>query len=128
MKILVGDDDILGIRSCTRILEAEGFVSEAQEEIEIMPKEFFDMMLVDVEMPAHDGLFLMKEIRKNFPDIPMGVMSGCPMPETIADACRSGANLLYRNRSGPKLDLTPGTGVGRSVAFHGRETSWLRKC
>jgi CheY-like chemotaxis protein len=96
MKILVVDDDIIVIKSCTRILEAEGFevltVSGVQEALEIMKKHSFDLMLVDIKMPVNDGLFLMREIRKDFADIPIVVMSGYSTPETIADAYKSGAN------------------------------------
>jgi CheY-like chemotaxis protein len=96
MKILVVDDDIIVIKSCTRILEAQGFevltVSGVQEALEIMKKQSFDLLLVDVKMPINDGLFLTREIRKDFADIPIVVMSGYSTPETIADAYKSGAN------------------------------------
>ncbi len=95
MKILVVDDDIIVIRSCTRILETEGFevttVSGAEEALETMKKQSFDFLLVDVKMPKHDGLFLRSEIRKDYPEIPIIVMSGYSTPETIADVFESGA-------------------------------------
>jgi DNA-binding NtrC family response regulator len=46
---------------------------------------------MDVKMPKHDGIFLMREINKNWPDIPIMVMSGYPTPETIADVLKLGA-------------------------------------
>jgi DNA-binding NtrC family response regulator len=46
---------------------------------------------MDVKMPKHDGIFLMREIKKNWPDIPIMVMSGYPTPETIADVLKLGA-------------------------------------
>ncbi len=95
MKILVVDDDAIVIKSCTRILELEGYsvstVSNADEALEIMKKQNFGLLLVDVKMPKRDGMFLMKEIRKYFPDLPVIVMSGYSTPETIANALRSGA-------------------------------------
>jgi len=48
-------------------------------------------LLMDVKMPKHDGIFLMREIKKNWPDIPIIVMSGYPTPETIADVLKLGA-------------------------------------
>ncbi len=96
MKILVVDDDAIVIKSCTRILETEGFetstVHGAEEALEIVKKENFDLLLIDVKMPKRDGLFLMKEIRKDFPDIPVIVMSGYSTPETVAAVYKSGAN------------------------------------
>jgi len=95
MKILVVDDDAIIIKSCRRILEAEGFevtaVPGADEALEKIKYYEFDLLLMDVKMPKHDGIFLMREIKKNWPDIPIMVMSGYPTPETIADVLKLGA-------------------------------------
>jgi DNA-binding NtrC family response regulator len=95
MRILVVDDDVIVIKSCRRILEAEGFevtaVPSADEALEKIKICDFDLLVIDVKMPKHDGIFLMREIRKNWPDIPIIVMSGYPTPETIADVFRLGA-------------------------------------
>ena len=95
MKILVVDDDAIVVKSCRRILEAEGFevttVPGADEALEKIKYYDFDLLLMDVKMPKHDGLFLMREIKKHWPDIPIIVMSGYPTPETIADVLKLGA-------------------------------------
>jgi DNA-binding NtrC family response regulator len=95
MKILVVDDDAIVIKSCRRILEAEGFkvttVPSADEALEKIKNYDFDLLLMDVKMPKHDGLFLMREIKKYLPEIPIIVMSGYPTPETIADVLKLGA-------------------------------------
>ena len=95
MKILVVDDDAIVVKSCRRILEAEGFevttVPSADEGLEKIKYYDFDLLLMDVKMPKHDGLFLMREIKKHWPDIPIIVMSGYPTPETIADVLKLGA-------------------------------------
>ena len=95
MKILVVDDDAIVVKSCRRILEAEGFevttVPSADEALEKVKYYDFDLLLMDVKMPKHDGIFLMREIKKNWPDIPIIVMSGYPTPETIADVVGLGA-------------------------------------
>ena len=95
MKILVVDDDAIVIKSCRRILEAEGFevtsVPSADEALEKIKYYEFDLLLMDVKMPKHDGIFLMREVKKNWPDIPIMVMSGYPTPETIADVLKLGA-------------------------------------
>ena len=95
MKILVVDDDAIVIKSCKRILEAEGLevstVPSADEALEMIKKYEFDLLLIDVKMPKHDGVFLMREIKKVIPDMPIIVMSGYPTPETIADVLKLGA-------------------------------------
>jgi len=98
MKILVVDDDTIVIKSCRRILEAEGFevstVPGADKALEAMKTSDFDLLLVDVKMPKRDGMYLMREIKKNWPEIPTIVMSGYPTPETIAEVLKLGATLF----------------------------------
>jgi DNA-binding NtrC family response regulator len=95
MKILVVDDDPIVVKSCKRILHAEGFevftCGSADDALEKMKQCDFDLILMDVKMPKHDGIFLMKEMKKNWPDIPIVVMSGYPTSETIADVTQLGA-------------------------------------
>ncbi|MGQ9509887.1 MAG: response regulator [Thermodesulfobacteriota bacterium] len=95
MRILVVDDAIV-VKSCRQILEAEGFevltVSGAEEALEIINMYDFDLLLIDVKMPKHDGIFLMKEIKKGLPEVPIIVMSGYPTQETIHETMRLGAN------------------------------------
>jgi len=98
MKILVVDDDAIVIKSCKRILEAEGFeVSSApgaDNALEAMKASDFDLMLIDVKMPKRDGMYLMREIKKNWPEIPTIIMSGYPTPETISEVLKLGATLF----------------------------------
>jgi DNA-binding NtrC family response regulator len=95
MKILVVDDDAIVIKSCKRILEAEGLevstVPSADEALEMIKIYEFDLLLIDVKMPKHDGVFLMREIKKVIPDMPIIVMSGYPTPETVSDVLKLGA-------------------------------------
>ncbi len=98
MKILVVDDDAIVIKSCKRILEAEGFevssVPDVDSALEVMKTSDFDLLLIDVKMPKRDGMYLMREIKKNWPEIPTIVMSGYPTPETIAEVLKLGATLF----------------------------------
>jgi DNA-binding NtrC family response regulator len=98
MNILVVDDDAIVIKSCRRILEAEGFevftVPSADKALEAIKNSDFDILLIDVKMPERDGMYLMREIKKNWPEIPTIVMSGYPTPETIAEVLKLGATLF----------------------------------
>jgi DNA-binding NtrC family response regulator len=95
MKILVVDDDAIVIKSCKRILETEGFevltVPSADEALDTIKRYDFDLLLIDLKMPKRDGLYLMKEIKKDLPEVPIIVMSGYPTRETIADVLKLGA-------------------------------------
>jgi len=99
-KILVVDDDKIVLESCKRILESEGFkvflVLSAQEAIELLEVEYFDLMIIDVKMPAQDGMYLLEQIKRKWPldiwpELPVIVMSGYPTPKTITDGLDRGA-------------------------------------
>ena len=98
MKIIVTDDEGIVLSSCRRILEAEGFevlmassVDQALRLIDAQPASAALMLLVDVKMPVHDGMYLMKKVREKRSGLPIIVMSGYVTPETIKAAEDLGA-------------------------------------
>jgi len=95
VKTLVVDDDPIVLDSCKRVFEAEGFevclVPSTDKALEVMKNNIFDILLIDVKMPERDGMYLMREVKKQWPEMPLIVMSGYPTPETIAEGLRLGA-------------------------------------
>src|SRR5512136_1931209 len=98
MNILVVDDDAIVIKSCRRILEAEGYqvstAPSADQALEMLKASDYDLLLIDVKMPKRDGMYLMREIKKNWPEIPTIIMTGYPTSETIAEVLKLGATLF----------------------------------
>jgi len=96
MKILVIDDEPVVLNSCRKVLEEDGFdvylVPSADEALKVMKNEGFDLLLVDIKMPKHDGIYLMQKVKEKWPDIPIIVMSGYPTPDTITDGAKMGAD------------------------------------
>jgi DNA-binding NtrC family response regulator len=99
-KILVVDDDRIVLESCRRILENEGhrvyLVESAMQAIELLEVEYFDLLIIDVKMPEHDGIYLLEQIKRKWPldmwpELPVIVMSGYPTPRTIIDGLDRGA-------------------------------------
>jgi len=95
MKILVVDDENIVLDSCQRVLEADGFevflVPSADKALKAMKKDDFALLLIDVKMPGHDGMYLMREVKEKWPDIPIIVMSGYHTKEIIEEAVKIGA-------------------------------------
>ena len=95
IKILVVDDDMIVLNSCKRVLEAEYFevhyVSCANKALKLMESDGFDLLLIDVKMPEHDGMFLIQKVKEKWSEIPIVVMSGYPTSETIANGFKLGA-------------------------------------
>ena len=94
-NILVVDDDRIVLESCRRSLEGEGFNivtrNSVVEALQILEEECFDMLLVDVIMPEHDGIYLIGKVRGRWPLIRVIIMSGYPTQEVIARGEKAGA-------------------------------------
>jgi CheY-like chemotaxis protein len=95
MKVLVVDDEPIVLRSCRRVLESEGWevtcVPSVAEALTLLEQMTPELLLIDVKMPVHDGMYLMRQVRDRRPGIPIIVMSGYATGETIREAEGLGA-------------------------------------
>jgi DNA-binding response OmpR family regulator len=98
MKLLVVDDEAVILESCRRILEAEGFevliMPNADEALIALKGTEVSLLLIDVKMPGHNGMYLMERVRERWPQLPILVMSGYHTDETIEEARQQGANIF----------------------------------
>ena len=95
-RILVVDDEA-GIRQTLRgILEDEGHsVTTAADGVSgraLMSSDEFDLVLLDVWLPDHDGLDLLSELREGNLTTPVIVISGHGNIDTAVKAMRIGAH------------------------------------
>jgi DNA-binding NtrC family response regulator len=127
MKILVVDDERIVLDSCRRVLEADGFkvllVPSTDKALEAMKTEGFDLLLVDVKMPERDGIYLMREVKEKWPDIPIIVMSGYDTAETIAEAAKVGAATFIAKPFTPDELLKTVRQVMEKEESHGKNES-----
>jgi len=67
-KILVVDDDILVLKALEELLKSSGYevraATRGQEALEILDKEHFDLLILDVVMPKMTGFDVCCEVRK----------------------------------------------------------------
>ena len=95
VKTLIVDDDPIVLDSCKRVFEAEGFevclVPSADQALKVMKNSIFDILLIDIKMPERDGMYLIRAVKKQWPEVPIVVMSGYPTPETITEGLKLGA-------------------------------------
>lgn len=94
-KILVIDDE-KSIRNALKdVLEYEKFEVDLAEHgiegLEFMKKNAYDVVLCDIKMPKMDGLEVLDNILKNYPDTPVVMISGHGTIETAVDAIKKGA-------------------------------------
>ena len=93
-KILVVDD-FQEIRELLQIFlnQASYEVIEAESGKDALAKlnsNHIDLILTDVRMPDGDGMYLLKEVRKKYKDLPVFIMSGYT-DFSIEDFKREGA-------------------------------------
>lgn len=79
-KILTVDDEPMNNKIIARIMKDEPMyeitsVLSGEDALEILNKESFDLIMLDVRMPVMDGLETLKRIRQNF-QTPVVLMTG----------------------------------------------------
>lgn len=94
-RVLVVDDEPSIRRTLREILEYEGYVVGESEDgeavLEAVRTERFDLVLLDVKMPKRDGLEVLRILTKDFPNLPVVMISGHGTIETAVEATRAGA-------------------------------------
>jgi two-component system response regulator (stage 0 sporulation protein F) len=96
-KILVVDDEV-GIRELLRkALDREGYevitVSTAKQSLELIFKEPFDLILLDVKLsPEDSGISILQKIREFQKKVPVVIYSGVLTPELEKEARLAGAD------------------------------------
>ena len=127
MKILVVDDEDIVLESCQAVFELEGFevmlVPSADKAIEAMKNDNFTLLLIDVKMPKHDGMYLMEKIKEQWPGIPIIVMSGYYTTETIKEAFEMGASKFIAKPFEPDELVKTVRQIIKKEKGHGKKTS-----
>lgn len=93
--ILVIDDEVALLRSITAYLEDSGFIAMSAENgkigLEIIRNSQPDLVLTDLHMPGLGGLEVLHTVTKEFPDIPVIVISGAGELNDAVESLRLGA-------------------------------------
>lgn len=93
-RILVVDDDEHVRRLLGAMLSSSGtcqFASCAEEALELMSVERFDIALVDIVMPRHSGVSLLGQIRTTSPSTVVILMTGLQDSRLGVESIRKGA-------------------------------------
>lgn len=78
-KILYIDDDYTILFSAKMSLESICDITTQQsprQAVELLKNDKFDIILLDISMPEWDGLEVLKVLRKDYPDLPVLMVSG----------------------------------------------------
>lgn len=95
IRVLVVDDEPQIRQLLTRWLAKWGYGTEsaatAEIAIEIMSAAPADILLSDVRMPGHDGLWLAEYVRARWPDTAIIMATGLDDVQTVVESRRLGA-------------------------------------
>ncbi|MCL4809822.1 MAG: EAL domain-containing response regulator [Thermoanaerobaculia bacterium] len=115
-RILLVDDEPQALRLFSAFLSASGMevvaVESAHGALELLGRHRFETVVTDLRMPGLDGFSLLRAVRERDVDLPVVVVTGCPGPETPADALELGAvDFLVKPVAGELLVRTVTTSI-----------------
>ena len=86
-KILVVDDEVSVRNLLADFLKREDCLpttcGSGEEALEILKKETFDVVLLDIKLSGMNGLEVLKEIRKNYASLPVVMITGFGFDEEL---------------------------------------------
>ena len=102
-KILVVDDSPLDRKISGGILEAENatvtYAEHGQDALDQIAIERPDLVLTDMQMPVMDGLELVRRMKKEYPSIPVILVTRQGSEEIAVEALRIGASSYVPKRN-----------------------------
>jgi len=108
MRILITDDHAV-VRSGLKQILAEAFpkaefgeATNAQEALDRVWKEPWDVVVLDITMPGRSGLEVLKEIKKSKPKLPVLMLSMHPEDQFAVRLLKVGASGYMTKESAPQ--------------------------
>lgn len=108
LRVLIADDHAIvrqGLRqilSDTPDLEVAGEADNGVAAIQLARQQPWDVMLMDVSMPDRNGIDALKIIRKEFPRLPVLILSMYPEDQYAIRALKAGAAGYLTKQSAPE--------------------------
>ncbi len=94
-RVLVIDDELALRQTLARILQQAGFeittAASALEGLDLLSRQTWDLVYMDIRMPDMNGLEALKAIRTRFPDLPVILFTAQPDLSSALEALRNGA-------------------------------------
>jgi CheY-like chemotaxis protein len=91
-KILVVDDEPSVREMFSDLLKKEDcavtVLSNAEEALQLLEKECFDAVLMDIKLPGMSGMEALKKIKDNNPSLPVIMITGFGYDEGLIAKCK----------------------------------------
>lgn len=108
IRILIADDHAIVRRGLKQILAEEsgmtvaGEAQNAQEVMDLVRKQAWDVLVLDIAMPGRGGLDVLKEIKPEYPQLPVLILSMHPEDQYAVRALKAGAAGYLTKESAPE--------------------------
>jgi len=108
IRVLIIDDHAIVRRGLKALLSDElpgaafGEASHAQQAMEELGREKWDVALLDITLPGRNGLDLLKELKAARPRLPVLVLSAHPEDQFALRALKAGAGGYLTKDSAPE--------------------------
>jgi CheY-like chemotaxis protein len=125
-QILIAEDDLAVQNFVARALTHRGHevqaVGDGVQALEALGRKYYDLLITDIVMPGLDGIGLALKVARDYPDLPVLLMSGysaerqrahnldeliCKVvskPFTLKDICDAADQTLAEGGFGARLD------------------------
>ncbi len=108
LRILIADDHPIVRRGLKQILSDEsdvtivvGEAQNAREVLEMAHQQTWDAVVLDITMPGRGGLDTLKELKRQYPELPVLILSIHPEDQYAVRALREGAAGYMTKESAP---------------------------
>jgi CheY-like chemotaxis protein len=106
-KVLVVDDDPVVGKSFDRVLSGKGYAvitaSNAQEALNKLEAEDYDVVFTDIKMPGMSGLEMAEQVKQSRPWLPVVIVTGYGSPDNEARAEAAGVSGFLRKPLSPEM-------------------------
>lgn len=107
-RILLADDHAILRQGLKQILADEftaakfGDASDAAQALALLHKQAWDVLVLDINMPGRNGFEVLDEVRRNFPLLPVLVLSSTPEDQLGVRAIKAGAAGYLNKQTAPE--------------------------
>lgn len=107
IKILIADDHAIVREGLKQIVAEEkdmivsGEAENASSMMKLLEKENWSIVVLDINMPGKSGLEALKDIKQNYPDIPVLILSMLSEDQYGLRAIKAGASGYLKKVSAP---------------------------
>jgi two-component system, NarL family, invasion response regulator UvrY len=108
IRVIIADDHeivrkgLLQIMAGEPDIEVRGEAGDAHEALDLVRTGCCDVAVIDLTMPGKSGLDLLQELRREFPRLPVLVLSMHSEDEYAVRVIRAGASGFLTKRSAPR--------------------------